>query len=134
MPLPLKFNAGKVDYNAELDQYVPLKTPGEITINQSAEGEGCFSFTWKPKNSTSQDIEELLVFQGDVVWKKVNSCTSGRVYMLAFLSSGAKHLYWMQDVNDVGAGEDDSDAALSTDSKQDRNISAEIRTVLCDAE
>lgn len=130
--LPLKFNAGKVAYDAEADQYIPAKTPGQIIIDQSPEGEGCFSFTWKPKSSTSQDIEELLVFQGDVIWKKVNSCTSGRVYMLAFLSSGAKHLYWMQDVNDVGAGEDDSDEVLSTDSKNDIEVSSQIRTLLCD--
>lgn len=101
--LPLRFNAGQVSFNEALQKYIPLPTPGEIIVDNSPEGDGCYSFVWRPRDSTSAETEELLVFQGDVVWQKINSCTSGRVYMLAFLSSGAKHLYWMQDVNDEGA-------------------------------
>lgn len=134
MSLPLKFNAGKVTYNSALDQYVSLPTPGEIVIDHSPEGEGCYSFIWRSRNSTSEQQDELLVFEGDVVWQKLQSCTSGRVYMLAFLSSGAKHLYWMQDVNDVGAGEDDDDEDLTTDSAKDIEITSKIRAILCDAE
>lgn len=51
--------------------------------------------------------------------------------MLAFLSSGAKNLYWMQDVNDDGAGEDDEDL-LSKDSKQDLEIASKLRGLLCE--
>ncbi|KAG0683684.1 hypothetical protein C6P40_000791 [Pichia californica] len=130
--LPLKFNAGKVEYNEKLDAYVPLPTPGEIIVDHSSEGEGCYSFTWKPRNNDSVIIDELLVFEGDVVWQKINSCKSGRVYMLAFLSSGAKSMYWMQDVNDDGAGEDDDDELLFKDSKKDLEIAAKLRSFLCE--
>ena len=131
MTLPLKFNAGKVDYNEDTGVYTPLNGPGEIVVDHSPEGEGCYSFTWRPRQSTSSTADELLVFEGDVVWQKINSCKSGRVYMLAFLSSGAKNLYWMQDVNDDGAGEDDEDL-LSRDSKQDLEIASKLRGLLCE--
>lgn len=130
--LPLRVNAGKVVFNEATETYTPLAGPGEIVVDHSPEGEGCYSFSWKPRNSTAADCDELLVFEGDVVWQKVNSCTSGRVYMLAFLSSGAKHLYWMQDVNDQGAGEDDDDEALSTASKRDLEVEAQMKALLCE--
>lgn len=130
--LPLNFNAGKVDYNEETGIYTPLACPGEIVVDNSLEGEGCYSFVWRPRSSSSEKIEELLVFEGDVVWQKINSCTSGRVYMLAFLSSGAKNLFWMQDVNDEGAGEDDDEETISKDSKKDIEISNKLRELLCE--
>lgn len=130
--LPLKFNAGKVEYNEDTDFYTPLATPGEIIVDHSPEGEGCYSFTWKPRNNTSTITDELLVFEGDVIWQKINSCKSGRVYMLAFLSSGAKNLYWMQDINDDNAGEDDDDELLSKDSKKDLEIAEKLRSFLCE--
>lgn len=129
--LPLKFNAGKVEYNEDTGVYTPLPGLGEIEIDHSPEGEGCYSFVWKPRNSTSSAADELLVFEGDVIWQKINSCQSGRVWMLAFLSSGAKMMYWMQDVNDEGAGEDD-DELLFKDSKKDLEIASKIRSILCD--
>lgn len=128
--LPLRFNAGQVSFNEALQKYIPLPTPGEIIVDNSPEGDGCYSFVWRPRDSTSAETEELLVFQGDVIWQKINSCTSGRVYMLAFLSSGAKHLYWMQDVNDEGAMEDGD--PLSADSKKDLEIASQMREVLCE--
>ncbi|ODV84727.1 hypothetical protein CANARDRAFT_176564 [[Candida] arabinofermentans NRRL YB-2248] len=99
---PLKFKAGKVDYNQDENIYTPLPTKGEIVVKQSDEGEGFYSFTWCPRGSTvgSVEPEELLVIAGDVTWKKVKSCKSGRVYMLTFLSSGAKNLFWMQSIGD----------------------------------
>ncbi|KAH3668134.1 hypothetical protein OGAPHI_001888 [Ogataea philodendri] len=118
---PLKFKAGKVDYNEETKVYTPNPVKGEIVISQSDEGDEFYLFVWKPRDNTVSgiDSEELLVIAGDVTWKKVKSCKSGRVYMLTFLSSGAKNLFWMQDIN-----QDENDLSKETD--QDKEIYRKI--------
>lgn len=134
MSLPIRFNAGKVIEDPETKILTPDATLGEIIIDHSPEGEGCFSFKWQPRGSSRVgQPDELLVFQGDVVWRRVHSCRSGRVYVLAFRSSGAKHMYWLQDVNDIGAGEDDDDEALSTPSEKELSICDSINKALCEA-
>lgn len=102
LSLPLKFKAGKVDFNEDTGIYKPTPIKGEIVLKPSEEGEGFYSLTWRPRERTTTGVEsdELLVIAGDVVWRRVNSCKTGRVYMLLFLSSGAKYMYWMQDQND----------------------------------
>lgn len=129
----LRFNAGRCSFDGTT--YTPEATPGEIIIEDSEEGEGCYNWIWKARLSDShEELDELLVFHGDVVWRRINSCTSGRVYMLAFLSSGAKHLYWMQDINDDKAGENEDDEILSKESAKDISISQKIRELLTDPE
>lgn len=131
----LKFSAGRCEYDENTKIYTPLETPGEIIIEDSEEGEGCYNWIWKPRLSSSHDQpDELLIFSTDVVWRRINSCTSGRVYMLGFLSSGAKHLYWMQDVNDDKAGDNDDDEVLSKESVKDKSISEKIKKLLGDPE
>lgn len=100
--LPIKFNAGKVDINEQTGVYTPNPIKGQIVIKESDEGEGFYSFKWSPRDKTAGSIEsdELLLIAGDVAWRHVKSCTTGRVYMLLFLSSGAKHMYWLQDPNE----------------------------------
>ncbi|TID30351.1 hypothetical protein CANINC_001053 [Pichia inconspicua] len=133
MSFPINFNAGKVIEDPETKICTSDPTPGEIIIDHSPEGEGCFSFKWQPRSSSHVgEPDELLVFQGDVVWRRLHSCTSGRVYVLAFRSSGAKHMYWLQDVNDLGAGEDDDDTALSTPSESELAIAETINKTLCE--
>lgn len=133
--LPLKFNAGKVLYDEDTNECTPAQTPGEIIIEHSPEGEGCYSFTWRPRGK-DQNVEgdELFVFQGDVVWKKINSCKSGRVYMFAFLSSGAKHFFWMQDPNGFATEDTDDEALLSKDSPRDLELAAMIKEVFSDGQ
>ena len=133
--LPLRFNAGKVDYDEDKQVYTPLPTPGEIIIDHSPEGEGCYSFVWRPRGQSTGQPEsafELFVFQSDVVWKRINSCTTGRVYMLGFYSSGAKHRFWMQDLNDEGAIENDDEEALKAASAKDIEIEKQIQEVFSD--
>lgn len=125
LTLPLKFKAGKVDYNEDSGIYTPNPTKGEIELSESGEGEGFYSFVWKPRDSIVGNIEpeELLVFVGDVSWRKISSCKTGRIYMLSFMSSGAKNLFWMQDVNN-----DDDDP--SKESEKDREICTKINELL----
>lgn len=98
----IKFNAGKVQYDEETKRCTPMPHKGVINIRPSVDDEEFYDFTWSPKSTNSGNIEkdELLIIPGDVSFKKVTSCKTGRVFALTFLSSGAKNLYWLQDVGD----------------------------------
>lgn len=98
----IKFNAGKVQYDEETHRCNPLPHKGIVTIKPSLEDEEFYDFIWTPKGNGSGNVEkdELLIIPGDVSFKQVKSCDTGRVLALKFLSSGARHLYWLQDVGD----------------------------------
>lgn len=98
----LKVNAGKVLYDEATHKCTPLAPRGVITVRPSADEESFFDFKWTPKlqSTGAAEADDLLLIPGDVTVKPVASCKSGRVFALTFLSSGAKHLYWLQDVGD----------------------------------
>ena len=101
MTSTLKFNAGKVLYDEESKKCTPLPHKGTITIEPNAHEDSFFDFTWHPKTSSGNvEPEDFLIIPGDVTFKQVKSCKTGRVFALTFLSSGAKNLYWLQDVGD----------------------------------
>merc|ERR1719323_1524668 len=53
-------------------------------------------FKWKDR--TSGNIEDdLIIFPDDVEFKKVNQCTTGRVFLLKFKSTTRKLFFWMQE-------------------------------------
>lgn len=107
MTKSIKFNAGKVEYDEETHKCTPLPFKGVIQIKPSQDDPDFLSFTWTPKpdnmNGSLSTVEsdELLLIPGDVSFKHVKSCDTGRVFKLTFLSSGANHLYWFQDVGDL---------------------------------
>lgn len=97
----IKFNAGKVQYDEESKLCTPLPHKGQVTIKPLAEEEGFYNFVWSPKSSSGNvEKDDLLIIPGDATFKPVKSCSTGRVFALTFLSSGAKSLYWLQDVGD----------------------------------
>lgn len=98
----IKFNAGKVQYDEETKRCTPLPFKGVINIKPNSDEEEFFDFIWYPKSNSTRSIEkdELLIIPGDVSFKQVKSCKTGRVFALTFLSSGAKNLYWFQDIGD----------------------------------
>lgn len=101
MSKSVRFNAGKVQYDEETKRCTPLPHKGVISIKPSEDDEGFYDFTWSPKsNSGNVEKDELLIIPGDISLKKVTSCKTGRIIALTFLSSGAKHLYWFQDLGD----------------------------------
>lgn len=119
----IKFRAGRVKYDAEKKLATPEPIQGQITIKPSEEDESFYSFEWAPKdNVTNVEKEDLLVIPGDVSWKQVEEAKTGRVFALTFLSSGARHLFWLQEVSD---NEDD----LSALSKKDKELLERIEKV-----
>lgn len=101
MSKSIRFNAGKVQYDEETNRCMPLPHKGVISIKPSEDDEGFYDFSWSPKtNSGNVEKDELLIIPGDISLKRVSSCKTGRVIALTFLSSGAKHLYWFQDLGD----------------------------------
>ncbi|CCG22529.1 hypothetical protein CORT_0B08240 [Candida orthopsilosis Co 90-125] len=126
----LKFHAGKVQYNEDTNRCIPLPYEGVISIKPSSEEPDFLDFTWTPKpdqtsqiNGTQQvEKDELLLIPGDVTIKTIKSCNTGRVFAFTFLSSGAKYLYWLQDVGDV----DDLGKLTEKDNKLIQSISSLI--------
>lgn len=101
MSKTIKFNAGKVQFDEETKKCTPLPHKGQVVIKPLEEEEDFFSFQWTPKSSLGNvERDDLLIIPGDVTFKHVKLCKTGRVISLTFLSSGAKHLYWLQDVGD----------------------------------
>lgn len=117
----VKFNAGKVQYDDSTHECKPLPQKGVISIKVNADDESFYDFTWTPKNSNVEP-DELLVIPGDVSFKQVKSCTTGRVVALTFLSSGAKNLYWFQDVGD--------DDELNKFTEKDQQIVCKINKLI----
>ncbi|EGV63964.1 hypothetical protein PSN45_003959 [Yamadazyma tenuis] len=98
----IKFNAGKVEYDEDTHECVPFPQKGVVTITPRSEEGSFYNFNWTQKSSEDGyfEIQEYLIIPGDVSFKQVSSCKTGRVLALTFLSSGAKHLFWLQDVGD----------------------------------
>lgn len=124
MTKTIKFNAGKVEYNEQDHSCTPLAHKGTITIKPSSDDPDFLFFTWTPKADVVGNVEgdELLLIPGDVSFKHVKSCDTGRVFKLTFLSSGASHLYWFQDVGDLDN--------LGKLTKEDERIMGEIEEAI----
>lgn len=121
----LKFKAGKVDFNEETNLCTPKSVKGQITIRPAEDDESFYDFIWTPleKSAGGQDEEdELLIIPGDVKWKHVKSCNTGRVFSLSF-TSGAKSFYWLQD----GNSNSDDPSELSA---KDKEISEKISNLI----
>jgi 26S proteasome regulatory subunit N13 len=124
----IRFRAGRVLYDEQTKIATPEQIQGVITIQPSPEEESFYSFEWTPKDKVvSVEKEELLVIPGDVTWKQITQAKTGRIFELKFLSSGARHLFWLQEVND---NEDD----LSELSKKDQELLERIDKIFEPAE
>lgn len=117
----IKFNAGKVQYDEDTKQCKPLPHKGHVTIRPASD-DGFYDFVWSPKSNSGLEKDELLIIPGDVTFKQVKSCTTGRVFALTFLSSGAKNLYWLQDVGD--------DEVLDKLTDKDQELLASVQSLV----
>lgn len=119
----IKFRAGKVAYDVSTKTATALPAQGQIVLKPSIEDDSFFSFEWAPKdNVVNIEKDEFLIIPGDATWTHVEECKTGRVFALEFLSSGARHLFWMQEVND----DDDVPYELS---KKDLEISGRLKAL-----
>lgn len=122
MSKTIRFNAGKVQYDEESKRCTPLPHKGHVTIRPLPEEDGFFDLVWAPKASLGLEKDELLIIPGDVTFKPVASCKTGRVLALTFLSSGAKSMYWLQDV-----GDDDQPGVLTA---ADSELVAQVQALV----
>jgi len=62
--------------------------------------DGLTHFGWKAIGSGTETIDpiDLIIFSGDAQFNRVAQSPSGRVYVLRFSSSSARHFFWFQDV------------------------------------
>jgi hypothetical protein len=53
-------------------------------------------FKWKERTSSSFE-DDFVLFPEDAEYVKVPQCNTGRVFLLKFKTSSAKHFFWMQE-------------------------------------
>ncbi|KAG0174886.1 adhesion regulating molecule 1 [Apophysomyces sp. BC1034] len=87
----VQFNAGKCIREGNLLK--PDLRKGTIYMDQS--NDQLMHFYWKERKATEPE-EDLIIFPGEADFTKVKQCTTGRVYLLDFKSSGQKMFFWMQ--------------------------------------
>jgi 26S proteasome regulatory subunit N13 len=94
----IEFKAGQMFKENNSKWVYPDKRKGLVILKQSPE-DGLLHFVWKDR-TTGVVERDLIVFPGDVVFKRVKECTTGRVYVLEFHSSKQKFFFWMQEAKD----------------------------------
>lgn len=89
----LSFRAGKMSRENETSNtVVPDVRKGYIQLVNEDE---LLHFQWKERSATNAE-DDLIIFPEDAKFVRVQEAGEGRVYMLRFESSKAKHFFWMQ--------------------------------------
>ncbi|XP_013789634.1 proteasomal ubiquitin receptor ADRM1-A-like [Limulus polyphemus] len=88
----VEFRAGKMTMKGNMVH--PDKRKGLVYVYQA--DDSLMHFCWKDRSSGSVE-DDLIIFPDDVELKKVQQCTTGRVYVLKFKLSSRKYFYWMQE-------------------------------------
>lgn len=89
----LFFHAGKMYRENETSNVVhPDLRKGYIQIQHE---DGLLHFQWRERSATEPE-DDLIIFPEDAKFLRVDEATDGRVYMLRFETSKAKHFFWMQ--------------------------------------
>lgn len=72
----------------------PDKRKGMVYIQQS--DDSLIHFCWKDRTTGNVD-DDLIIFPDDCEFKKVNQCTTGRVFVLKFKAGSKRLFFWMQE-------------------------------------
>ncbi|XP_076326082.1 proteasomal ubiquitin receptor ADRM1-A-like isoform X2 [Tachypleus tridentatus] len=88
----VEFRAGKMTMKGNMVH--PDKRKGLVYVYQA--DDSLMHFCWKDRSSGSVE-DDLIIFPDDVEFRKVQQCTTGRVFVLKFKSSSRKYFYWMQE-------------------------------------
>lgn len=125
----ITFKAGRCDQTGR--SVKPVPTPGYVYLYLE---DDLLHFCWRPRSSPSTEPEiDLIMFPGDGTFQPLlkeqgaehlHSPTTGRIYMLAFSSSGQKHYFWMQSKSQHKEG------SLSWFSQRDQRIGQIVDSLL----
>ena len=89
----LSFRAGKMSRENETSNtIVPDLRKGYIQLLNE---DDLLHFQWKERSAADAE-DDLIIFPEDARFIRVQEAGEGRVYMLRFESSKAKHFFWMQ--------------------------------------
>jgi hypothetical protein len=89
----LSFRAGKMTReNDTSNNVVPDLRKGYVQLLTEDE---LLHFQWKERSAAEAE-DDLIIFPEDAKFVRVAEADDGRVYMLRFESSKAKHFFWMQ--------------------------------------
>lgn len=88
----VEFRAGKMTLKG--NTVTPDKRKGTVYIQQS--DDSLIHFCWKDRTTGNVD-DDLIIFPDDCEFKRVNQCTTGRVYVLKFKAGSKRLFFWMQE-------------------------------------
>uniref|UniRef100_A0A6B2E6Y5 Proteasomal ubiquitin receptor ADRM1 homolog n=1 Tax=Phlebotomus kandelakii TaxID=1109342 RepID=A0A6B2E6Y5_9DIPT len=88
----VEFRAGRMNMVGKMVH--PDTRKGLVYVYQSEDG--LIHFCWKDR-TTGNTEDDLIIFPDDCEFKKIDQCTSGRVYLLKFKSNSRKLFFWMQE-------------------------------------
>uniref|UniRef100_A0A8C4SCZ0 ADRM1 26S proteasome ubiquitin receptor n=1 Tax=Erpetoichthys calabaricus TaxID=27687 RepID=A0A8C4SCZ0_ERPCA len=88
----VEFRAGKMTLKGST--VTPDKRKGLVYIQQT--DDSLIHFCWKDRTTGNVD-DDLIIFPDDCEFKRVNQCTTGRVYVLKFKAGSKRLFFWMQE-------------------------------------
>lgn len=116
----VEFRAGKMTMKGST--VTPDKRKGQVYIQQT--DDSLIHFCWKDRTTGNVDdvgqqrfdffafkcrilklfvviVQDLIIFPDDCEFKRVNQCTTGRVYVLKFKAGSKRLFFWMQVHNTI---------------------------------
>ncbi|KAL8859391.1 MAG: hypothetical protein Q9178_004069 [Gyalolechia marmorata] len=102
----ITFKAGTCDFDASSNppKIIPKPTPGYLYLYEGQEDE-LIHFCWRPRATSLREPElDLVMVPGDGSFRPYQTAqgdakkspTNGRIFLLKFQSSSARHLFWLQ--------------------------------------
>ncbi|XP_024148993.1 proteasomal ubiquitin receptor ADRM1 [Oryzias melastigma] len=88
----VEFRAGKMTMKGST--VTPDKRKGQVYVQQT--DDSLIHFCWKDRTTGNVD-DDLIIFPDDCEFKRVNQCTTGRVYVLKFKAGSKRLFFWMQE-------------------------------------
>lgn len=122
----LQFKAGRMNHTEKI--VVPDERKGVILIRQDESFD--LHFCWMDRRAGAVELD-VLVQPGTVEFRRIESCRTGRIYMLKFRRTSRRMFFWMQDpryelddaicarVNELLRSNDD-DQLMTPDEQQPR--------------
>ncbi|TGZ82181.1 hypothetical protein EX30DRAFT_340068 [Ascodesmis nigricans] len=88
----ISIKAGKC--NVDGTTVMPVEEPGILYIYLNPDEE-LHHLCWKPRSATEPEID-LLIIPSDARFLPYEGNTTGRIFVLKFSSSSARHFFWLQ--------------------------------------